>query len=183
MWAPVSSGSAAHPPLHGATVGSGVGSPPAWSPAAPRAPLYPPGLWGQCQALATLQEVQQLQGCEAVYGFSCCCPEAGREGASPTREGAGLASVPALSPCHVCQQQFGVSLMVRTAEKSRSSPAADRGWRQLHHNGSLQPPCDCSLPAQAQTSLKLIPPRSLGLLGLLSCGHRSSLEVQAVFFP
>lgn len=43
--------------------------------------------------------------------------------------------------------------MVLLGKKRQSLPAAGQGWRQLHHGGSLQPPCGCSLPAQPASRL------------------------------
>lgn len=136
----------------------------------------PHGLCGQCQAL---QLCRKCRSCKDVRPSMDSLGE--REHLPPGRVLAWPLSV-------LCPHAMSVSSSSgqpggRAAGRSRGSLPAGRGWRQLHHRGSLQPPCGCSLSAQAQTSLKLIPPQSLGLLGLLSSGHRSSSAVQIVLFP
>lgn len=169
--------------LHGANVGSNVGSPPAWSPTAPRAPLYPHGLCGQCQALATLQEMQRSfkDGRPGTDSLLLAKRLGEREHLPPGRVLAWCVSL-------LCPRAMSVSSNSGQLEGPDSGKEPElgggrAGMRQLHHGGSLQPPCGCSLSAQAQTSLKLIPPQSLGLLGLLSSGHRNSLNVHVVLLP
>lgn len=55
--------------LHGAKVGSDVGSPPAWSPTAPGAPLYPHGLWalpGTCNSAGSAAAARMRPGMDSL---------------------------------------------------------------------------------------------------------------------
>lgn len=169
--------------LRGAKVGSDVGSPPAWSPTAPRAALCLPwAVWavpGSCNSAGSAGAARM----RGRVWIPCCLPRGWERGSISHPGGCWRGICPCCVPVPCLSAAIRLSLMVRTAEKSRGSLAAGRGWRQLHHSGSLQPPCGCSLSAQAQTSLKLIPLQNLGLLGLLSSGHKSSSDVQVVFFP
>lgn len=166
----------------GGDAGGDAGSPPAGSPTARRAHLCPL-FWerraGTPQASQAapgtgslrLSGWQQPRGCEATRGSSSLLPKAwgwGDQRASPTREGAGLASAPATSPCYVCSALIWVTLMVLLGKKSQSLPAAGQGWRQLHHGGSLQPPCGCSLPAQPASRLAPLIPAHAGHIPVAS---------------
>lgn len=185
MWAPVSSGSAAHPPL--------CSTEPRWAAAwADPLPGHPRPLEHRSTPMGCVGSARHLQLCRKCSAAArmggqvwipCCLPRGWERGSISHPGGCWPGVCPCYVPVPCLSAAIRVSLRVRRAEKSRSSAAAGRGWRQLHHSGSLQPPCGCSLSAQAQTSLKLIPPQSLGLLGLLSSGHRSSLDVQVVLFP
>ena len=90
--------------------------------------------------LGALQVAQQLRGCEAMCGSSLLLLPRGISHPG--------GCWPGICPCYVCLAPICVTWMVQPGQKSRSSPAAGQGWQQLHHGGSLQPPCGCSLPAQ-----------------------------------
>lgn len=134
----------------------------------------PRALWA-APGTGSLQLSRQHSSSENVrpcMGPPRCCPGHGAGGAESISHPAGC--WPDVRPCYVpplClfSTDLGHLDGLARGKKSRSLPAAGQGWRQLHHGGSLQPPCGCSLPAQpasppaqahlssSSSQLKLIP--------------------------